>query len=302
MATITATEGVDSLFGTGDNDEILGLGGDDRLTAGAGSDILNGGSGTDIADYSALNENIILTPGGGVTKSGGGNDLLIGIETIFGNTNRVNAIDASSAGAGAGINVDLSTNSLQVLIPGLGIRNFTVENFSDIIGTNSNSRFVGNDRNNRITGGAGNDTIVGSKGSDTLNGGGADKFILGDRRGAFYLSNGSNDYATITDFNVFQDSIDIGNLKEYSFALEGSNTIDLFSGKDVNTRDLIAKIQLADLGLAATKKGSSINSRSMMSMASMSSILDTGASTGVDALAAKIDILSGANSTADVVI
>jgi hypothetical protein len=40
----------------------------------------------------------------------------------------------------------------------------------------------------------------------------------------------------------------------------------------------------------------------MMSMASMSSILDTGASTGVDALAAKIDILSGDNSTADTVV
>jgi Ca2+-binding RTX toxin-like protein len=441
MAIINGTEGVDSLFGTGDNDEILALGGDDRLTASAGSDILNGGSGTDIADYSGLSENITLTPGGGVTKSGGGNDLLIGIETIVGNTNQVNAIDASSAGAGAGINVDLSTNSLQVLIPGLGIRNFTVENFSDIIGTNSDSRFVGNDRNNRITGGTGNDTIVGSKGSDTLNGGGgnntvdysnlgravkilprgtidkgifgtdrinnfqriigavgqnntvdastadagsslnvnlannslqvnvpgagslqfevlnfvnavgsknndtivggnknstltggggndtisggskndrltgtdsnargvgevdiitggggADKFILGDRRGAFYLGNGSNDYATITDFNLFQDSIDLGKLKSYSFALEGTNTVDLFAGTDVNTRDLIAKIQIGSFATTSSKGMSS--ARSMMGAESLMS----SAGMGIDLISSQLNILSGDTSTADAII
>jgi hypothetical protein len=33
--------------------------------------------------------------------------------------------------------------------------------------------------------------------------------------------------------------------QNYSFAFGGNNTIDLYSGKDINHRDLIAKIQIA---------------------------------------------------------
>jgi Ca2+-binding RTX toxin-like protein len=441
MATITGTEGVDNLFGTGDNDEILALGGDDRLSGSTGNDTLNGGLGIDKADYSDLNENITLTPAGGVTKSGGGKDLLVGIETIVGNTDRVNAIDASMAGAGAGMDVDLSTNSMRILIPGLGYRNFTVENFSDIVGTNNDSRFVGNDRNNRITGGSGNDNMVGSKGSDTMNGGGgnntmdysnlgravkilprgtidkgdfgtdrinnfqriigatskentvdastadlgasldlnlannslkinipgvgmqqfevvnfvnavgsknndaivgsnanskltggggsdtvrggtgndritgtdttargtgevdtltgsggANKFILGNRNGAYYLGNGGNDYATITDFNLFRDSIDVGSLRDFSFALEGNGTIYLFSGKDVNNRDLIAKIQIGNFGKGLSSKGSN----SVMGMNDGGSGML--AMNNLDTLSSQLNILSGDRSTADAVM
>jgi hypothetical protein len=69
--------------------------------------------------------------------------------------------------------------------------------------------------------------------------------VLGDKNGAYYVGKGANDYALITDFDLTQDSISIGSLKNYSFALEGKDTIDLYSSKDINTRDLIAKIQIA---------------------------------------------------------
>jgi hypothetical protein len=140
-----------------------------------------------------------------------------------------------------------------------------------------------------ITGGSKNDRLTGTDSTargvgevDTLTGGGGrDRFILGDKNGAYYVGNGSNDYATITDFNLFQDSIDLGSLKNYSFALEGTNTIDLFSGKDVNTRDLVAKIQIAG-GISSVAS----NSRSI-----------AGASPNLDSIISKIDVLSGTASS-----
>ena len=429
MATITGTSGANVLYGAAGNDELLGLGGNDRLVASGGNDILNGGDGTDIADYRNLDENITLTPRGVVNKSGGGQDKLVEIESIWGNTNRVNTIDASSAnGTGAGIDVDLSQDMLRVFIPSLGYRDFTIKNFSNIVGTDRSSRFVGNYRNNSITGGASNDYIVGSRGSDTLDGGGgfntldysglgravkilprgkidksgfgtdtvnnfskiigatnkantidassdtasdaslnvnlannslginnvpvvgsqqfevvnfvnvigsknndtivggnvasklvggggndtitggnqndsitgtnrtargvgevdnlsggggANKFILGDNKGAYYLGNGNSDFAMINDFNLFSDSIDLGGFKNYSFGIEASGNIDLYAGKDVNTRDLIAKIQLAS-GISTA----SSNSRSI-----------AGSSPNLDGIISKIDIMADTNAS-----
>ena len=112
-------------------------------------------------------------------------------------------------------------------------------------------------------------------------GGGRDKFILGDKNGAYYVGKGNNDYAMITDFNLFQDSISIGSLKNYSFAAGGNNTINLYSGKDVKTRDLIAKIQIAG-GINTANS----NARSI-----------AGSSPNLDAIISKMDIISGTNPT-----
>ncbi len=455
MATITGTSSANVLYGTSGDDELLGLGGNDRLVASGGNDILNGGDGTDIADYRNLDENITLTPRGFLNKSGGGQDKLVEIETIWGNTNRVNTIDASSAnGSGSGIDVDLSTNMLKVYIPSLGFRDFTIKNFSDIVGTDRGSRFVGNYRDNRITGGSGDDYMVGSRGNDTLNGGGglntldysnlgravkilprgkieksgfgtdntnnfskiigatnqtntidassdtassaslnvnlannslginnipfgdtvvsqqfevvnfvnvvgsknndtivganvasklvggggsdtvnggnqndsitgtnrtargvgevdnlsggggSNKFILGDSRGAYYLGNGANDFAMINDFNLFTDSLDLGRLRDYSFNIEDSGIIDLFSGSDVNTRDLIAKIQLAN-GTPALKQTtkSTMGGSQMMAMG-VAPMMSKSSGLGLDSsgISSQINILSGASSIAETVV
>jgi Ca2+-binding RTX toxin-like protein len=444
MAPITGTNTANVLYGTSGDDELLGLGGNDRLVASVGNDILNGGTGTDIADYRNLDENITLTPRGVLDKSGGGQDKLVEIETIWGNTNRVNTIDASSAnGTGAGIDVDLSKDMLRVFIPSLGYRDVTVKNFSNIIGTDRSSRFVGNYRNNNITGGSSNDYIVGSRGNDTLDGGGgfntldysglgravkilprgkieksgfgtdtvnnfskiigatnqtntidassdtasdaslnvnlannslginnvpfvgsqqfevvnfvnvigsknddtivggnvasklvggggsdtisggnqndsitgtnrtargvgevdnlsggggSNKFILGDSRGAYYLGNGANDFAMINDFNLFTDSLDLGRLRDYSFNVEASGIVDLFSGSDVNTRDLIAKIQIAN--------GDSALNRTAKSAMGVSSMLAKASGLGLDSsgISTQINVLSGANSIAESVV
>jgi hypothetical protein len=177
MARIRGTARADFLIGTRNNDQISALGGNDRIIASRGDDTIDGGEGTDTIDYRSLNTAVTLTPGGGVNKGSFGNDLLIKMERIIGNTNQVNTIDASTAGAGAGMDVDLSTNTMTVNIPGVGERVFTVENFSNIVGTNSSSRMVGNDRNNSIKTGTGDDVMVGSKGNDVMDGGGGNNTV-----------------------------------------------------------------------------------------------------------------------------
>jgi Ca2+-binding RTX toxin-like protein len=283
------------LVGNDRDNKILG-GSRSVIVGSKGNDELTG----DTIDYSNLGRTIKFSTSGIVDKGDFGKDKLKvgGFQTIIGATNKANTLDASS---GASLNLNLANNSPNYFrltnadgSVGVGV----VINFVNAIGTNGNDTIVGANKNSTLTGGGGNDSITGGSKNDRLTGtdstargvgevdtltggGGRDKFILGDKNGAYYVGNGSNDYATITDFNLFQDSIDLGSLKNYSFALEGTNTIDLFSGKDVNTRDLVAKIQIAG-GISSVAS----NSRSI-----------AGASPNLDSIISKIDVLSGTASS-----
>jgi Ca2+-binding RTX toxin-like protein len=188
------------------------------------------------------------------------------IKKIIGTTNKANSIDASTVSSLASIDVNLANNSLKTIsVVKTGdddTKEFTLVNFVDVIGSKYDDKIVGANKNGKLTGGGGNDSITGGSKNDIITGsdstargvgevdtltggGGRDKFVLGDKNGAYYVGKGANDYALITDFDLTQDSISIGSLKNYSFALEGKDTIDLYSSKDINTRDLIAKIQIA---------------------------------------------------------
>jgi RTX calcium-binding nonapeptide repeat (4 copies) len=275
-----------------------------------------------IPDYSNLGRAVTFSPTqfgnglpiGTIDKGSFGKDTASYLAKVIGAINKTNTVDGTTAPNGATLNINLATNSVVGNLFGSGWT-FEVINFVNAVGTKNNDTIVGSNANGKLTGGGGNDTITGGTGNDRITGtdstargvgevdpltggGGRDKFILGDRNGAYYLGNGSNDYATITDFNLTRDSIDLGGFKDYSFGFDGANTIDLFSGKDANTRDLIAKIQLADLGLTAASKGAISNGKSL----AMASMLDGGASTGIEPIFSKIDILSGANAIEDAVI
>jgi Ca2+-binding RTX toxin-like protein len=286
---------LDNIFNMRPSGTVVGSKGNDTITTSLGS-----------VDYSNLGHAITLSATdyfvATIDKGSFGQDRTVGFNRFIGATNESNTIDASTLPNGYNINVNLTTNSLQIynnsFVP------FTVTNFANVIGTKNNDTIVGANVSGTLTGGGGKDTITGGSQNDILTGtdrtargvgevdiltggGGSDKFSLGDSQGAYYLGNGSNDYATITDFNLLQDSIDIGSLSSYSFALEGTSTINLFAGTDVNTRDLIAKITIADLGISSSGTVTSANNRSI----SNSSILDS-VSTSVDAISSKINILS----------
>jgi Ca2+-binding RTX toxin-like protein len=108
-----------------------------------------------------------------------GTDTLRQVEIIKGASGKANTINGATATAGtATLNVNLSTNSLQVNnIPVLGTLNFTVQNFVNVTGTTNGDTIRGNSLNNTLNGNSGNDLLEGGSGNDTLTGGsGADNF------------------------------------------------------------------------------------------------------------------------------
>lgn len=274
---------------------IVGSKGNDTLTSGGGNNTLDYSNLGRVVTVSLVTKNVNFT----VDKSGFGTDKISGFSKIIGANNKKNTIDLSSAAYGNNLDVNLAKNSMNIITPSDGVygtftAKYEVVNFVNVIGGKYNDNIVGSNKKSTLTGGGGNDKITGgnqndiitgtdstSKGVgevDTLTGGGGkDKFVLGDKNGVYYVGNGANDYALITDFNLFQDSISIGSLKNYSFALAGNNSIDLYSGKDVKTRDLIAKIQIAG-GISSVAS----NAKSAMSP-----------DASLNALVGKINIISG---------
>ena len=218
---LIGTDGADTLYGSKGNDVYSAGAGNDLINGSAGNDSISGGAGIDTLDYSGLNADITLSRGGVITKSGGmGVDTIAGfdVELIKGNANRINTIDGSG-GTTAAINVDLSTNSLEITgLPVIGSAKLTVVNFSNVNGSENNDVIIGDANANTLNGGGGNDTIsggggddllLGSSGSDVYRGGtGADTLsyeafaggITLVRGGTIIKADGSVD--TIADFSV----------------------------------------------------------------------------------------------------
>jgi parallel beta-helix repeat protein len=103
-----------------------------------------------------------------------------------------------------------------------------------LYGSGGNDQINGGFGDDLLVGGSGDDQISGGVGNDTLDGacttlgvgqidrltgnGGFDYFILGNELGAFYLGNGNQDFAYITDFNPGVDTIQLnGMLGDYTF-------------------------------------------------------------------------------------
>jgi Ca2+-binding RTX toxin-like protein len=251
--------------GTTGNDTLTGGIGDDRIIGSAGDDTLSGNDGNDILDYSDLGKPITVSRGV-VDKGGLGTDRISNFLNVVGATGQSNTIDATAATGEAKVDIDLgkntfNINSFQRNGVDIPIAEVKVFNFVNALGGPNDDKLVGSNTGGKLTGAGGNDTIVGGKGKDILTGtdstargvgevdiltggGGRDRFVLGDSNGAYYVGQGNNDYATITDFNFRQDSLDLGNAKNISFGIGSSGTIDLFSGDDPSNRDSIAKIQV----------------------------------------------------------
>lgn len=177
---VSGGNGQDFLFGGSGNDTLDGGNGNDFLSGGTGynlfigstgNDILNGEYGRDTVDYTGLGRAITLLPTGIVNKNGLGKDELIRVETIIGDRNQANTIDASSAGTGASINVDLQQENLQINVVGGPFLNRTVQNFINVKGTELNDTIAGNKLSNKLSGGGGDDVISGSAGNDVIDGG-----------------------------------------------------------------------------------------------------------------------------------
>jgi Ca2+-binding RTX toxin-like protein len=302
------------IAGNDSDNKILTTPGTNTVIGSKGNDNIFTGffksSGGNTIDYSNLGRAIkySVAPSfrAGTTDKGSfGKDTIFGDGSlnIIGATNKANTLDWTDDGGFSeygGRNVNFITNTVQTFDPNNptnGTPLTEIKNFVNAIGGKGYDKIVGANKNGKLTGGGGNDIIIGGSkndiitGSDstargvgecdTLTGGdGRDKFILGDKNGAYYVGKGKDDYALITDFNLFQDSINLGGFKNYSFAAAGNNTIELYSGKDVNTRDLVAKIQIAG-GISTANS----YSRSI-----------AGSNLNLDSLISKVDIVSEPNA------
>ena len=242
----TGTAGNDTIIGTTSNDFIYGLAGDDTINTGLGaSDFADGGAGDDllIVDYS------IGDTGRGMTLSTG-----VTTEGFQGTAYRLNA-----AGSDFLDRVDFS-----------GINRFQVtgtsqnDNINTASGNDTINSGAGDDN---IDAGAGDDNIDGVNGAsltpglgeiDSLTGGtGSDRFILGNATKAYYddgntLTNGSNDYADITDFNI-GDIIQLqGTSSNYLLAVVGADTQILINKPNTEPDELIGIVR-NQTGLSLTE-------------------------------------------------
>jgi Ca2+-binding RTX toxin-like protein len=291
--------------GTPGNDILTGTTGDDRFIGSSGNDTLDGGGGNDTIDYSDLGKPVTVLRAGVVDKGGLGTDKISKFLNIIGATGQSNTIDSTGATGGAKIDIDLANNtfnvnSLKLNGVAIPVPQVKIVNFVNAIGGPNDDTIVGSNTGGKLTGAGGNDTITGGEGKDILTGtdstargvgevdiltggGGGDRFVLGDSKGAYYLGKGSNDYAMITDFNLRQDSLDLGNASNLNLSIESSGIVDLFSGQD-----LIAKIQVKG-GFGHEYRSEIGDSHHGMG----GDELTTGAIFGSNEIASAFDLLTG---------
>ena len=153
--SLTGDAGDNVLIGLDGNDTLIGGAGNDTLTGGLGDDILvtdgadqlDGGEGTDTADFSGLEQGIIVDLD---VETAGANQTNGGVD---GPSQNGAIRDAPPAAGGQPVN---------------GINLVDIEN---VIGTDFNDGLFGNNEVNTIEAGAGDDLVHGFAGDDFLDGG-----------------------------------------------------------------------------------------------------------------------------------
>ncbi|MFN7527229.1 MAG: beta strand repeat-containing protein, partial [Dolichospermum sp.] len=242
--TITTGSGNDTITQSGLVNNIV-VKSNDNFTAGAGNDTINSGLGIDLVN-------------GGV-----GDDLLI-VDYSIGDTGSEMVLSSYAgtegfSGSAYRYNSTYSAELDRVDFSGINRFQITGTGSNDSITTASgNDTINGGTGNDDINGGAGNDIIDGVNGAsltpglgeiDSLTGGtGSDRFILGNATKVYYddgntLTNGSNDYADITDFNI-GDIIQLqGTSSNYLLAVVGVDTQILINKPGTELDELIGIVR-----------------------------------------------------------
>ncbi|MBD2690670.1 beta strand repeat-containing protein [Anabaena catenula] len=293
---ITGTKYDDILTGLSGNDILKGGTGNDNLYSNGGVDILDGGDGIDLAvvdlssnsgnnnlDFTQASttaangtqfiniEGVNLTTGAGndtinsgtgkdTIDGGAGTDTLIVDYSANDNTNTLGypkGISSSNNNAGSG----------NILAYKGTVGDYDQVSYSNIEQLN----ITGTKYDDDIRGGSGNDILKGVNPNsstpglgeiDVLTGGtGSDRFILGNATKVYYddgntSTNGSNDYANITDFNT-GDIIQLqGTSSNYLLAVVGADTQILINKPNTEPDELIGIVR-NKTGLSLT--GTSFN-------------------------------------------
>ena len=224
---IVAGGGNDFIDGEAGNDQIFGDAGNDDIKGGGGVDVINGGGGSDLISGNQGGDRISGEAGNDIINGNGGQDILNGgndADIISGGGDN----DRAFGGAGNddifgdGGNDALNGDAGDDLVEG-GAGNDTVfggTNNDTVAGGNGADEVIGGAGDDSLSGGSGNDTLIGvdpfvgafgfgSGELDTLDGGAEnDTFVLGEGDRVYYLGEGNDDFALITDFES-QDTIQL---------------------------------------------------------------------------------------------
>jgi RTX calcium-binding nonapeptide repeat (4 copies) len=145
-----------------------------------------------------------------------------------------------------------------------------------LLGLAGDDLLVAGAGNDVVYGGIGNDRLFGDDGDDTLygvgqknlgtgtvdeltGGAGKDRFMLGNRKSAFYAKGGNLDYALIRDFTIGQDRIQLeGRRSDYVLEkteVSGIGTEDEVRGTGIFTKqgELIGVVENAPNSLSLSK-------------------------------------------------
>lgn len=229
---------------------IRGLTGFDTLIGGDKNDTLDGGTGIDSlegrqGDDRYFVDHIYDTI---LERAGEGNDVVLSTSSHYTLPNNVEILDIDEPRISTVTGIG---NSLDNKI--FGTDTATTDR---LFGKGGNDLLAGFANHDNLEGGTGNDTLEGGTGNDiligvdrnvtdiferdTLKGGGDnDRFVLGDRGNLFYDNNRYNDFATIEDFQLGVDRIQlIGSASDYQVGGNGifrnQDLIAVFEGHNAN--------------------------------------------------------------------
>ncbi|MGX6569554.1 VCBS domain-containing protein, partial [Cupriavidus necator] len=213
MATLTGSNGSDSISGTTSADTILSGNGNDYVSAGDGNDYVDAGNGDDIVEGGSGDDTLLGANGKDRVFGGLGNDNLSGgngTDAVYGGggDDVIGSIDGSSAlytgdNGGDTLYGDGYDSYADYLL-GAGHESARPGN-DRIYGGNGDDLIYGDNGNNAALGG--DDIIAGGNGKDTIYGEGGNDKIAGGT-GGDTLSGGSG--ADVFVYNAVSDSTAAG--------------------------------------------------------------------------------------------
>lgn len=183
MASITGTEGNDTLTGGDGNDTITGKGGRDVLFGGsgndtfyctvfAGGDVIDGGAGFDTVDVSNRGWPNYVTRfdvrhawfdiAAGLVFHGPDTHRLTNVEYVLGTGNPDLSSTLDASGSSGAVALNFSTGA--VVVPSSAV--VKVSRFEDMIGSRFGDTLTGEAKANTIDGGTGADTMAGGADGD----------------------------------------------------------------------------------------------------------------------------------------
>ena len=225
--------------GLGD-DTLYGDDGDDKIGGGAGNDVLEGGNGNDNLEGGEGNDHLKGQNGDDRLEGGNGNDNLDG-----GNNNdHLYGEEGNDYLYGHDGDDKLYGGQDDDYLDG-GKNNdrlYGEAGNDNLYSGDGDDKLYGGQKDDNLEAGKGHDNLYGEAGRDILNGtdsqaagygeydklsGGAgeDRFILGDSDRGYYNSLTWGDYATIKDFSLSEDVVQLhGDRANYSLSSNGSTS------------------------------------------------------------------------------